>query len=112
MDTLNTDALIYYIIFSVFVFYQQLHVRNFRGSSQGFQTLLSFSAFAGMVAGIVFLIYYAIQISVTGALIIFGAGLLTAFFGPLFEKIFGAHTLSLFGFVAWPICAYMMFTSI
>lgn len=112
MDTLNTNVLIYYVIFSVFIFYQQLHVKSFEGSSQGFQTLLSLSALAGMITGLVFLAYYAIQVSVIGALVIFGVGLLAAFLGPIFEKIFGAYTLSMFGFIAWPVSAYLMFSSI
>ena len=112
MSSVNTDALIYYLIFSIFVFYQQLHTKNFQGSSQGFQSLLSLSAFAGMITGIGFLVYYGIQVSVIGALIIFALGLLTGFIGPMLERIFGALNLSLLGFVAWPVCAYLMFTSI
>lgn len=112
MSTVNTEALIYYLIFSMFVFYQQLHLKNFKGASQGFQTLLSISAFAGMFTGIGFLVYYAIQVSFVGAVIIFAVSLLTGFIGPILERALGAQTLSLLGFIAWPICAYLMFISI
>lgn len=112
MDNLNTDALIYYLLFSVFVFYQQVHIRNFRGASQGFQTLLTFSALAGTITGLVFLGYYAVQVSIVGALIIFGAGLLSGVVGPILERIVGRYALSLIGFIAWPIFAYLMFMSL
>lgn len=112
MNTLNTDALIYYLLFSVFVFYQQLHVKNFQGASQGFQMLLSLSALGGMITGLAFLGYYAIEISFAGALLIFAIGLLAGLVGPILEKIVGALALSLIGFIAWPLCAYLMFKSI
>jgi len=108
----NVEALVYYLVFAVFVFYQQLHVKNFRGSSQSFQFLLSISAFAGMVTGIVFLAYYAIQVSIVGAVVIFAIGLLTGILGAVLERIISAHVLSLVGFIAWPVSAYLMFMAI
>lgn len=112
MDNINFDVLIYYVIFSIFVFYQQLHVKNFGGASQGFQALLSVFAFVGMITGVGFIVYYAFQVSVVGAVIIFLVGLLSAFVGSIFERFLGAHTLSFIGFIGWPLCAYLMFTSV
>jgi hypothetical protein len=112
MSNVNFDILIYYVICSIFVFYQQLHVKNFRGSSQGFQSLLSIFSSVGMITLVVFIVYYAIQVSIVGAGIIFVAGLLAGFIGPIFERFLGAHTLSFIGFIGWPLCAYLMFTSV
>jgi hypothetical protein len=112
MSNVNFDILIYYIIFSIFVFYQQLHVKNFGGASQGFQALLSVFAFVGMITGVAFILYYAFLVSVVGAVIIFVAGLLAAFIGPIFAHFLGTHTLSFVGFIGWPLCAYLMFTSV
>jgi hypothetical protein len=112
MSNVNFDVLIYYVIFAVFVFYQQMHVKDFGGASQGFQAFLSVFAFGGMITGVAFIAYYAIQVSFIGAGIIFVAGLLAVFIGSIFERFLGAHTLSFIGFIAWPLCAYLMFTSI
>ncbi len=56
MQTLSWTSIAFYCAFGVFVFYQQLHVKNFRGASQGFALALNLSAFAGMLTGVAYLI--------------------------------------------------------
>ncbi len=55
MQTLSWTSIAFYCAFGVFVFYQQLHVKNFRGASQGFALALNLSALAGMLTGIAYL---------------------------------------------------------
>lgn len=112
MTTVNTDALFYYVAFSVFIYYQQLHVKSFRGSSQLFQVVLTLSAFLGVLTGMAYLIFYAVQVSILGAGIFFLASLATVFLNPILERIFGPLLLSLMAFVGWPICAYLMYQAI
>lgn len=98
-----------YCVFSVFVFYQQLHAKNFRGGSQLFGLAIAISAFAGTLTGIVYLGYYGWNISWLPAFAAFVLGILSGLAGIVLEKIFGALVLSLAGFLVWPVCAYFMF---
>jgi len=58
MESLSWMSVLFYCLFGIFVYYQQLHVRDFQGASKAFEMVLSFSAFAGMITGLVYLIYY------------------------------------------------------
>lgn len=100
----------FYCLFGIFVFYQQLHAKNFRGANQTFALILSLSAFLGMLVGFAYLIYYGWAVAWWAPLIIFGIGLIASVLGFIIERIVGAFALSLVGFVGWPICAYFMFT--
>ena len=99
----------FYCLFSVFVFYQQLHGKNFRGSSQAFGLALNIFAFAGMLTGFAYLIYYGWTIVWWAPLVVFGIGLIASILGVVMERILGSLVLSLAGFVAWPVSAYFMF---
>lgn len=102
-----------YALYSLFVFYQQLHVKTFRGASQAFGTLLTVLA---MLAGLAFLLYYAYKVSWLGALGLFGIALLVKFLWFGVEAKLGlreaAPFLSLAGFVGIPVCAYLMWTAL
>lgn len=96
-------------MFSIFVFYQQLHCKNFNGRSEAFGLLLSIFAFAGMITGFVYLVYYGWTVVWWAAVVTFLIGLLATIPGLLLERVFGKFTLSLLGFLIWPVCAYFMF---
>lgn len=98
-----------YAVFSVFVYYQQLHGRHFKGGSVMFGFLLSLFGFAGMITGFAYLGYYGWTVSWWGAVVAFVIGILAILPGIAVERIVGAFTLSLTGFVVWPLAAYMMF---
>jgi hypothetical protein len=47
MPTLSWPSIAAYCVFGIFVFYQQLHVKNFHGASQSFALALSLAGFVG-----------------------------------------------------------------
>jgi hypothetical protein len=96
-------------LFSIFVFYQQLHVKNFKGASQPFALVLNISAFAGMLTGLVYLVYYGWSVVWWAPIVIFVIGLIASSLGVLLERIIGSLALSLGGFIGWPVSAYFMF---
>lgn len=101
-----------YTLFSFFLFYQQLHIKNFRGASQGFLSLLTVFAFVAMLGGFGFLIYYGYKVSWLGALAFFGISLAVKFVWFGIEAKLGlrnaASFISIAGFVGIPVCAYFM----
>jgi hypothetical protein len=109
MKSISWTSAGFYCLFGVFLFYQQLHGRNFRGSSQAFGLLLSLSAFIGTLVGIVYLVYYGWNVSWLATIVIFVLGVLAAIPAMLLERLVGAFVLSLLGFVIWPVSAYFMF---
>lgn len=109
MKDVSTASIVAYCVFSLFVFYQQLHVKNFRGASQVFESILSLSALAGMATG---LIYFALCWKKFGfwvAVLIFVIGLVATPVGFVVERLAGPLLLSLLGFVGWPLSAWLMF---
>jgi hypothetical protein len=109
VQSLSWASIGFYCLFGIFVFYQQLHLKNFRGASQGFALALGISAFLGMLTGVAYLIYYGWVVAWWAPLVIFVIGIVASFAGVLIEKAIGALTLSLIAFVGWPVSAYFMF---
>ena len=77
-----------------------------------FELILSIFAFVGMIVGFGYLIYYGYKVSWWSPFVVFGIGLLFKFLAVFIERLLGKFTMSLIGFVIWPICAYLMFTTI
>lgn len=109
MQALSWPSIGFYCFFGIFVFYQQLHIKNFRGSSQGFVLALNISSILGMLTGVAYLIYYGWQVVWWAPIVIFVIGILAAMLGFLIERIVGSMALSTSAFIGWPICAYFMF---
>jgi hypothetical protein len=109
MSLLSWPSIGCYCLFSIFVFYQQLHAKNFRGASEAFGLILSISAFLGMLTGFAYLGYYGWSVVWWGPIVIFILGILSLIVGFALERALGALTLSLAGFIVWPISAYFMF---
>jgi hypothetical protein len=112
MEHFNLLNILYYSFFGIFVYYQQLHVRNFMGSSKIFEFLLSIFVFAGMITALVFLVIYGIKVVWWAPFVLLSISILFTFIGVIIERIIGKFTMSLIGFVALPILAYLMFKSI
>lgn len=110
MQTLSMPSMVFYCAFSIFVFYQQLHVKNFQGASQSFVLALNISVFAGMLTGLAYLVYYGWSVVWWAPILIFVIGLLASMLGFLVEHVVGSLALSLGGFIGWPVCAYFMFS--
>ncbi len=109
MIALSWPSIAAYCAFSIFVFYQQLHVKNFRGESQKFALALNITAFVGMLTGIVYLIYYGWVVVWWAPFVIFFISLAVSFFAFSIERVISTQNISLLGFVGWPLCAYLMF---
>lgn len=112
MQTLSWTSIAFYCAFSIFVFYQQLHGKNFRGASQSFGLALNASAFAGMMTGLAYLLYYGWTVVWWAPVVILLIGLAATIVGLVVEKIVGLVALSVGGFIGWPVCAYYMFSHI
>jgi hypothetical protein len=69
-------------------------------------------SFAGMIVGFAYLIYYGFKVTWWSPFVVFAIGLVFMFIAVFIEKIVGKFTLSLIGFIIWPISAYYMFKSI
>jgi hypothetical protein len=110
MQTFSWLSIAFYCLFGIFVFYQQLHVKNFQGASQSFALALNISTFTGMLTGIAYLIYYGWSVVWWASIVIFFIGLVASMLGFLLERFVGSLALSLAGFIGWPVCAYFMFS--
>lgn len=110
MQTLSLPSIVFYCGFSIFVFYQQLHVKNFQGASQSFALALNISAIAGMLTGLAYLVYYGWSVVWWAPILILVIGLLASMLGFFVERVVGSLALSLGGFIGWPVCAYFMFS--
>lgn len=109
MDSISWISVLFYALCGIFVYYQQLHVRDFRGGSQVFLALLQLSVIAGGTTKVVYLMYYAWKVVWWAPLLIFPIGVLFTLIGLVIEHAIGKFALSLMGFVGWPTCAYLMF---
>lgn len=113
---MSTSIAVAYAAFSFFVFYQQLHVKNFGGASQPFLLALSASALLSMLFGLAFLVYFGFKVSWLGAaglfLISFAVKML--WFG--IEAKLGirhlAPFISISGFVGLPLLGYFLWHSV
>ena len=108
MQTLSWPSIVFYCLFGVFVFYQQLHVKNFRGANQFFALALNASAFVGMLTGLAYLVYYGWSVVWWAPIAIFFIGLAASMLGFIIKRIVGPLALSVGGFIGWPVCAYFM----
>lgn len=110
MQALSWLSITFYCVFGIFAFYQQLHGKNLGGESEVFALAQNISAFASMLTGIAYLIYYGWQVVWWAPIVIFFIGIVAAgILGFLIERLVGALALSLAGFVGWPLSAYFMF---
>ena len=109
MNAMAWSSIGYYCIFGVFVYYQQLHARDFKGASAEFHTVLNLFGLAGMITGFAYFIYYGWTVSWLGAIAAFFLGLAAMIPAIVVERFVGKLALSIAGFLVWPFCAYMMF---
>ena len=103
----------YYTIYSIFIFYQQSLTRNFRGSSQTFLSVITIFSAIGMLGQLAYFFYYGWNVSWLESLAIcVGSTIVGAILGSILEKLVGGLVIVFLGFVAIPICGYLMFQTI
>lgn len=99
-----------FCFFSIFVFYQSLHLKNFNGRSKILGLFIGLSTCASSLTGVAYFGYYGWNVSWISALVgCLGSVFISAVLGSLLEKFTGVLVLSLGGFLGWPLCAYLMF---
>jgi hypothetical protein len=110
------SLIINYSIFSFFLFYQQLHVKNFNGSSHIIGALLGISGLAGTIFGIVFLFYWGYRVSWYQAAALFGIAFLIQCIWFLIEAKLGIKNIywvfSFTGVVVLPVSGYFMWSEL
>ena len=94
MQALSWPSIGFFCLFGIFVFYQQLHINNFRGPSQGFALALNTSAFLGMLTGLAYLVSYGWHVVWWAPIVILVIGILASMLGFLVERIVGPMALS------------------
>ena len=112
MKNFEVLNLLYCCLFTMFVFYQQLHLRDFRGASKTFELVLSVFAFSGMIVGLIYLIIYGIKVIWWAPLVVFIISLAFQFIAFSVERLVGMFSISLIGFIGWPLFAFLMFITI
>jgi hypothetical protein len=113
---LPLTLIISYAAFSFFLFYQQLHLKNYQGASEILGAALSILALAGMVYGLGFLIYWGYKVSWLQAGILFAlAFAIKLVWFPIEAKLGLRNSywvFSLIGFVVLPASGYFMWSSL
>lgn len=105
-----------YGFFSIFLFYQRLHAKNFSGAWVAFGSLLSISAFTWLVFGSIFLIYWGYKISWVAAICIYAISFAFTIGSVVIERLFGFRhmmvSISCTGLIALPVLGYNMLSAI
>jgi hypothetical protein len=103
----------YFAIFSIFLFYQQSFVKNFNGSSETAFSVVTYFAFGGYIAQIIYFLYYSWNVSFIEALIICVLSIVVGgIAGAIIERIIGGLVIVAISFFALPYFCYKMFTTI
>lgn len=105
-----------YTIFSLFSFYQKLHIKNFQGASQGFLLFLNLFALASMLFGFAFLVYWGWQINWVQAIAVFAIAFAIQILWFGIEAKLGLRNayfaLSMLGFITIPIAGVFMWLAL
>lgn len=110
------SLIVAYLLFSTFGYYQSWHAKNFAGANQAFGLVLSLSALASMICGLIFWVYYGWTVRWYLPIVLFGISLVVQACWFAIEARLRLRELpvilSLLGFVAWPVAAIWMFRAI
>lgn len=105
-----------YTVFSLFTFYQKLHIKDFEGPNQLVLLVLNICFLSATVFRIGFVLYYGYEVSWVGAVILFLVASIVRFTWFTLEIKLGINDsfftliLSFLGLIALPLCAYFMWT--
>lgn len=103
----------WYCVFRFFIFQQQIHGKNFRGSSASYGLALSLFGFLGMLVGFFYLGWIAYATHWWAPIPAFLAGtIVSGVISGLLRTEIALAITSLTGFVAVPVASYLMFSTI
>ncbi len=108
MEILPWPTIGFYSAFGILVYYQRLHAQACADSGWR-KLLLTGLAFAGMLTGFVYLVYFGWKTAWWAPVIPVAMSALATIPAILIERLVGKPALGQFSVLAWPVCAYLMF---
>ena len=111
MDMLPWPSIALYSAFGIFVYYQRLHAQACADAGWK-KLLLNGLAFAGMLTGFIYLVYFGWKTRWWMPAIPLAMSALATIPAILLERVVGKPALGRFSVLAWPICAYLMFKAL
>ena len=116
MQAVPASLVVSYVLFSFFLLYQQLYVRNFRDEGRALRAAVGALAVGGMVFAYGFLLYWGWAVDWMQAVLLLVLSLaLKLVWFPIEAKLGlrqSYRRLSLPGFVVMPVCAVVMVASL
>lgn len=116
MQPVPPSLIVSYVLFSFFLLYQQLYVRNFRDEGRALRVAVGTLAVGGMVFGYGFLLYWGYTVDWNQAVLMLVLSLAIKLVWFPIEGRLGLRQsyrkLSLPGFVVMPVCAVVMLASL
>ncbi|MET0964586.1 MAG: hypothetical protein ABWY05_17485 [Noviherbaspirillum sp.] len=110
MEILPRLSVLYYCLFSIFVYYQRVYADSHVGD--GWRKLvLTGTAFLGMLTGFAYLVYCGWKIVWWAPVIPLGMSVLATIPAILVERLVGRQALGRIS-LAWPLWAYLMFDAL
>lgn len=98
-----------YLGFSLFLYYQRLHLRDFRGGSAKAASALAMSTTIATLVGIGYLLASAWYVAWWMPLFLIALGIITVpLVGAILERAVGQFVISMAGFVGLPVCGVLM----
>lgn len=111
MEILPWPSIAFYSAFGIFVYYQRLLAQAC--TDQAWQKLLlNGMAFAGMLTGFLYLVYFGWKTAWWMPAIPLAMSALATIPALLLERLAGRTVLGQISLLAWPVCAYLMFTTL
>ena len=112
MEGFPLNTLGFYAAFTLAAFYVQLWGRDYQGKSPVLHVLVTVSALASMIVGLIFLVYLGWQLVWWYPLIFFFAAILISPLAFMVKPLSRSVGVQAFCFFAWPVIAFMMFRSV
>ena len=110
MEILPWPTIAFYSAFGVLVHYQRIHAQACADS--GWQKLLlTGMAFAGMLIAFIYLVYFGWRTAWWAPAIPLAMSVLATIPAILLERLVGRPMLGQLSVLAWPVCAYLMFST-
>ena len=106
------DSIAYYCAFGVFAYYNQRWNKQMSEGKEEGNSFVVMMSFLGMIAGLIYFIYYGLNISWVGAITAFFVGLAAMVFGVALEFLIGTSVVQRLSVFVWPVFAFLMFRSL